>query len=72
MLPNPYQPPPSLEEELPIGLSPNEALEKHKQEFARQLARQRFVLTLVGISLAIFSALLIVVPLLCAPAILFR
>jgi len=48
------------------GLSPAEALEKHKQEFARQLARQRFALLLVGIFLAIFSALLIVVPLLCA------
>jgi hypothetical protein len=69
---NPYESPPSLEEELPIGLAPADALERHKAEFSRQVARQRLGLRLVGIVLAILAGLAIILPLLYAPAILVK
>jgi hypothetical protein len=61
---NPYEPPQTSNDEPITDLSPAEALAKHKEEFARALARQRLILRLVGIALAIAMALLMLWPLL--------
>lgn len=61
---NPYEPPQTTNDEPIVDLSPADALTKHKEEFARELARQRLTIRLVGILLAIAMALLMLWPLL--------
>ena len=61
---NPYESPQTTNDEPIVDLSPVEALAKHKEEFARELARQRVIWRLISIVLAIAMALLMLWPLL--------
>lgn len=61
---NPYESPQTACDEPITDLSPAEALAKHKEEFARELSRQRLIWRLVAIGLAVAMALLMLWPLL--------
>ena len=61
---NPYESPQTSNDEPIVDLSPADAIAKHKEEFARELARQRLLIRVVGILLAIAMALLMLWPLL--------
>jgi hypothetical protein len=56
---NPYESPQTSNDEPIVDLSPADALAKHKEEFARELARQRLILRIAAIVLVIAMALLI-------------
>ena len=61
---NPYESPQTTNDEPIVDLSPADALAKHKEEFARELARQRLIFRIAAIVLAIAMALLMLWPLL--------
>lgn len=61
---NPYESPQTSNNEPIVDLSPADALAKHKEEFARELARQRRILRIAAIVLAVAMALLMLWPLL--------
>lgn len=55
---NPYESPQTSNDEPIVDLSPADALAKHREEFARDLARQRLTVRICSILLAIAMALL--------------
>ena len=61
---NPYESPQTTNDEPIVDLSAADALARHKEEFARELARQRLILRIAAIVLAIAMALLMLWPLL--------
>lgn len=61
---NPYESPQTSNDEPIVDLSPADALAKHREEFARELARQRLTIRICSILLAIAMALLMLWPLL--------
>jgi hypothetical protein len=61
---NPYEPPQTTNDQPIVDLSPADALTRHKEEFARELARQRLFLRIAAIVLAIAMTVLMLWPLL--------
>jgi hypothetical protein len=61
---NPYESPQTSNDEPIVDLSPSDALTRHREAFARELARQRLITRVVAIVLAVTMLLLMLWPLL--------